>query len=111
MEKEVVVTKEYEGITSLIFYCDGCKAGHTIVVSGNNPWTWDGNRVKPTISPSILCWLEHRADEDLEEHKYVESRRCHSFVRAGMIEFLSDCGHALAGKTVALHPFPENYGV
>jgi hypothetical protein len=30
--------------------------------------------------------------------------RCHSFVRAGMIEFLSDCTHELAGKTV---PIPD----
>lgn len=27
---------------------------------------------------------------------------CHSFVRDGQIEFLSDCTHALAGKTVSL---------
>lgn len=27
---------------------------------------------------------------------------CHSFVRNGKIEFLSDCTHELAGKTVEL---------
>ncbi|MCZ4340562.1 hypothetical protein O4H52_03015 [Sphingomonadaceae bacterium G21617-S1] len=31
---------------------------------------------------------------------------CHSFVRNGQIEFLSDCTHALAGQTVPLPPFP-----
>ena len=94
------------------FYCDGCKSGHTIEVeSPSARWQWNGDRVKPTISPSILCWLEHRPDEDEEEKKYVDSRRCHSFVREGMIEFLSDCGHELAGKTVPLHPFPKDYGL
>lgn len=27
---------------------------------------------------------------------------CHSFIRDGRIEFLSDCTHALAGQTVDL---------
>ncbi|MGC4033677.1 MAG: hypothetical protein QM754_18485 [Tepidisphaeraceae bacterium] len=31
--------------------------------------------------------------------------RCHSFVRDGQIEFLGDCTHELAGKTVPLEPF------
>ena len=31
--------------------------------------------------------------------------RCHSFVREGRIEFLSDCTHALAGQTVELPDF------
>lgn len=111
---DVVVVTEYEGAQSLTFYCDGCACGHTIEIAGKNParqWQWDGNREKPTISPSVLCWLEHRADEDEEEKKYVDSRRCHSFIRGGMMEFLSDCGHKLAGTTVALHPMPEGYGV
>src|SRR5436309_254590 len=30
---------------------------------------------------------------------------CHSFVRDGLIEFLGDCTHPLAGRTVPLEPF------
>ncbi|BAS10570.1 hypothetical protein AHiyo4_39920 [Arthrobacter sp. Hiyo4] len=33
--------------------------------------------------------------------------RCHSFVRNGHIEFLSDSTHELAGQTMALPPLPE----
>lgn len=109
MENEVVYTNEKNSY--LIFYCPGCKEGHTIKIAGNDPWTWDGNKVKPTISPSVLLWLEHHPDEDEEEKKYVNSRRCHSFIRNGMIEFLGDCGHAFAGQTVPLHPIPADYGV
>lgn len=35
--------------------------------------------------------------------------RCHSFVRAGMIEFLSDCTHALRGQTVSIPDWPDGY--
>lgn len=31
---------------------------------------------------------------------------CHSFVRAGKIEFLGDCTHALKGQTVPLPDWP-----
>ncbi len=111
MTNEVVVTKEYEGVTSLIFYCPGCKSGHTITVSGGNPWTWDGNRVSPTISPSVLLTMEARPDATEKQREYAASRRCHSFVRNGEIQFLNDSGHALAGHTVHLEPFPADYGV
>jgi hypothetical protein len=55
-------------------------------------WTWDGNETAPTFDPSIL----------------VQARiRCHSYLRAGMWEFLSDCEHALAGRTVDMVPLPD----
>lgn len=34
--------------------------------------------------------------------------RCHTFIRAGKIEFLGDCTHALAGQTVALPDWPDD---
>ena len=37
----------------------------------------------------------------------VGSPRCHSFVRDGGIQFLTDCEHGLAGQTVDLPAMPE----
>lgn len=102
-------TEQHNGITYLTFKCPGCETLHQIIVAGSDrAWGWNGSHERPTITPSVLCWLEHRADEDEEERKYVDSRRCHSFVRDGRIEFLGDCGHKLAGQTVDL---PELEGV
>lgn len=33
---------------------------------------------------------------------------CHSFIRDGQIQFLSDCTHALAGQTVPLPAWPDD---
>lgn len=70
------------------FQCPGCDEVHGI---DPTKWTFNGDAERPTISPSILCtWGQSKPG------------RCHSFVRDGRIEFLSDCTHALAGKTVDL---------
>jgi hypothetical protein len=58
---------------------------------GPHAWTVSGvEEDRPTVSPSILA---------------TGQRRCHSFVRDGMIEFLADSEHELAGKTVELPDF------
>lgn len=43
-----------------------------------------------------------------DEPKEWADNVCHSFVRAGKIEFLGDCTHALAGQTVALPDWPDD---
>lgn len=35
--------------------------------------------------------------------------RCHMYIREGKIQFLSDCSHALAGQTVEMPDFDEQY--
>lgn len=42
---------------------------------------------KPTFSPSMGCNMGTEL-------------QCHSFVRDGRIEYLSDCRHELAGQTI-----------
>lgn len=91
-----------EGVEYVEFKCPGCKTFHSIDTNGALKWKWNGSLELPTFEPSVLCWLEHNKDEDEEERKYVDSRRCHSFVRDGKIQFLDDCGHELAGQTVDL---------
>jgi hypothetical protein len=58
---------------------------------------------KPTISPSILVEYSHdpRIEGVSPRMKFI----CHSFVKEGMIQFLSDCNHDLAGQIVALPDF------
>lgn len=64
--------------------------------------------VRPTFSPSILVTGVHRLTQEeretLQQGGKVTPRPlvCHSFVRDGRIEFLSDCSHALVGQTVDL---------
>lgn len=79
----------------LLFMCPGCDQMHGPRIEGGSPtWHFNGDLERPTISPSVLVrWTQG------ERHvKQV----CHSFVRDGRIQFLTDCTHALAGKTVDL---------
>lgn len=69
------------------FWCEGCDHAHQFGTS----WNITGTDDKPTVSPSILVTYNGEPPS-----------RCHSFIREGRIEYLSDCTHALAGKTVDL---------
>ena len=96
------------------FHCPGCDRAHVITTKPYpNGWDFDGNEAAPTFSPSILVFEKIPETEDPKKladgYKPgdILSPRCHSFVRAGRIEFLSDCGHALAGKTVDLPDIEE----
>lgn len=80
------------------FWCPGCDELHQIRVwsrDGHGTWGYDGNDEHPTVSPSILV------------QGGSKGRVCHSFIRDGQWEFLSDCTHALAGQTVPMVPLPE----
>ncbi len=74
---------------------------HQPRIGGVNPWTWNGDRERPTLSPSVLVTCEYGDD--------TPPLRCHSFVADGQIQFLGDCSHALAGQTVELPELPEAY--
>ena len=77
-----------------LFWCPGCQCAHYIATAENDSgfpiWKWNGDMEKPTVSPSIMIEY-HGADKDTI---------CHSFIRDGKIQYLSDCTHELAGKTV-----------
>ena len=60
----------------------------------NGPeWEFDGNEEAPTLSPSLLSRCRGGV--------------CHSFVRNGEFQFLSDCTHEHAGKSIPLAPLPD----
>ncbi len=88
-----------DGIDRLVWRCAGCGQVHAPHVKGAGSaplaarWEWNGSLETPTLAPSLL----------LHAHGGGQVR-CHSFVRDGAVQFLHDCGHALAGKTVAMLP-------
>jgi hypothetical protein len=92
----------------LMFICPGCKVDkdwgsglHMLPITntyGKRPqWTFDGNLESPTLSPSILTRSNWKEKEII----------CHSFLVAGVFDFLSDCTHSLAGKKVPMEPLPD----
>lgn len=79
----------------LMFHCPGCECAHGVRPQGPGPspqWGWNGSMDRPTFSPSLLVTT------DYPDHRDV----CHSFVRDGQIQFLTDCTHGLAGRTVEI---------
>ena len=106
--------------------CPGCGGelhGPTVRLLVDKPfgrnshpcWTWNGDLVKPTLAPSIRVTgyrmsaeglaMFDRGERPPDGERYPGAETCcHSFVRDGKIEFLSDCTHALAGQTVPLEP-------
>jgi hypothetical protein len=101
------------------FKCPGCAHTHGVAFErqdGKPVWAYNGDANRPTFSPSLLvtggCRVEadyharHDDPDDACDLKGPERFRmcftCHSFIRDGRIEFLSDCTHDLAGQTVDL---------
>lgn len=85
------------------FWCPGCDGLHAFwtkggpVVNGHEQnWTFNGDGDKPTIFPS------------LDVGKNLPNHHCHSWIKDGMIEFLSDSYHSLKGKTVPIPDWDDN---
>lgn len=95
MKKLYTTENHRTGEPDYYFECPGCKCSHGVWVKPwNGPvWGFNGSVDLPTFSPSILVRFGPGG-------KSV----CHSFVKEGNIQFLGDCTHELAGKTV---PLPE----
>lgn len=107
--------KDAAGGTGYTYLCP-CGDYH----APSSGWQFNGDMEKPTFSPSVLvttghyvggkpavnCWCDYkqRTGEDAPFNCYL----CHSFVRDGMVQFLSDCTHALAGQTVPLGDLPRS---
>ena len=80
-----------------IFHCPACGHSHvfyTVRQRLNGPlWHFNGNMERPTFRPSLLV------NKDLS-NKSVP--RCHIFVTGGRIQYLNDCTHEFAGKTIEM---------
>ena len=98
------------------FWCDGCQCAHGIWTDVPNAysgakWSFNGDLIKPTVSPSILVTYKHPKGYSNDNHAPIgydgpmEIDICHSYIENGNIQYLADCTHSLAGKTVPLKPF------
>jgi hypothetical protein len=75
--------------TAYVFWCPGCKYHHIISTQGPRPnWVFTGTWEAPTFMPSLNVGPN------------TPRSQCHSWIKAGKIEFLQDCWHSLKGKTV-----------
>ncbi len=71
-------------------YCPGCEEYHVVY----NTWEFNGNYDFPTFSPSLLV----RGYSERFRQDFV----CHSFIRDGVWQFLSDCSHQMKSQNVPL---------
>lgn len=90
-----------KGSPDYYFTCPGCKCDHGIWTTAQNSngamWQFNGDVNNPTVSPSLKV--------NLIQPGKVET--CHSFIKDGKIQFLSDCYHELAGKTIELPDYED----
>lgn len=91
------------------FPCPGCRSHHTIPVEPREKgphWTFDQNWECPTLSPSLSTKYTEPLTDEEEERVFAGEKLskpqmvCHLFVRFGRIEYLSDCTHDHAGRTI-----------
>ncbi len=76
-----------------VISCPGCKCCHWFKTTGKEPrWSFNGDMENPTINPSLLVRSSNANGPTV----------CHSFIKDGNIQFLNDCTHDMAGKTVPL---------
>ena len=83
-------------IIGYMIFCTACGCGHLF----DARWTFNGNYEKSTFRPSMLVHGWPHDPDRLPEYRV--QKRCHSFVTDGNIEYLSDCEHEYAGKTIPL---------
>jgi len=90
------------------FMCPGCGHRHFINdaetkipdLPAGHIWSFNGDFNKPTIKASVLT-RAYKKNPDTGKYD-IEIDRCHSLITDGMIQFLGDCMHKLAGQTVEL---------
>lgn len=82
------------GVGGFSFFCPGCDHRHVYYTSGPMTWSFNGDRERPTFTPSLL--------NTCDAHPDPKQRRCHLFLTDGKIQYCSDCTHDLAGQTVEM---------
>ena len=92
------------------FWCPGCKDMHAFATNKDTVgqysrarWEFNGDMGKPTFSPSLGI-----RDWDDTTGEMRPGFRCHLFLTDGVIRFLGDCRHELAGESVPLGVHPAN---
>lgn len=104
------VTDGDDTYDAIWLWCPGCAAQpqkssglHSLPVTGDGSkrptWDWNGELEAVTLNPSILTHFNYGDPPTA----YV----CHSYLRNGQWEFLTDSTHDLAGKKVPMGPLPD----
>lgn len=94
-------------------WCPGCEEMHVIP----DRWTFDGNLLVPTFTPSVTITGKLRVLVDgnwtgewvRDAAGAARDSCCHYFLQGGQLQFCGDSTHALAGKTVPLPELPERF--
>ena len=116
-----MTTPEGEQYDTLVFWCPGCErlgedgeyygGAHALPISGDSSkrpvWQFDGNLEAPTLQPSILSRLAHRHEWVNGAFQDVGLFVCHSFLKAGVFDYLQDCTHRFTGQQVPMPPLPD----
>lgn len=93
----------------LAHWCPACKTLHEFAVHSafrnGARWTHTGGYDAPTFSPSMNI---RTCQFPAASKRAGQTLVCHYFVKAGRIEYLSDCTHELAGQTVDLPDLPPS---
>lgn len=102
-----LATFDHEIHHSYFFYCPACKRPHLVNVTpdgGGCTWSFNGDIEKPTLAPSVLTTLPPgtRQNADPEYVDGLPPDVCHLFVKEGEIQYLGDCTHEFAGKTIQM---------
>lgn len=87
------------------FWCPGCEDMHSFTTDTTQKvvWSFNGDLDKPTFSPSLGV-----KDYDEVAGKFRDGYKCHLLLKDGVLRFLSDCKHPLAGQTVPVPPHPDD---
>lgn len=112
MAKFAREVNSYEKAERVYFYCPGCLAYHRSQVAEYEK-TMGPVSESDLLSMSIHCMnvsTVHRFNGDLDSPtlepslgaRTMKGVVCHSYVRGGRMEFLSDCTNGFAGQTVEL---------
>lgn len=109
------VVKDQPSVLMHRYWCSGCDSLHQIAINpGKAPngagWDFSGTLDCPTYSPSVLVTWDYWRDPDGRQRTKEEGplkKVCHTFIRNGVVDFLGDCTHALAGQKVPLPPVPD----
>lgn len=80
------------------YHCPGCGEDHALDAT----WVFNNDYDKPTFRPSVLV-RTRVMPLDLQDG--IKPFVCHSFIVNGEAQFLSDCTHEHAGKTLEIKEF------
>lgn len=91
-------------------WCPACEEMHQFATDGRNSsgaqWVFNGNPERPSFTPSMHIRIN--PPDHPHYQRDVASSVCHYFLRDGVIEYLSDCTHALRGQKVPLPELPPH---